>query len=108
MFTEVNGKPVRGIISDVQFSKINGNVTATLASPDFLQGQEGRNEIVQGRGIYTSQVETIDVVEGQLVITTRNSAYIVEGEVNIWEVVLEKQRALRLLEEIKAQVTNEE
>lgn len=91
MFDKVNGKPVRGVLTDVQFSKIQGNCTAILSSPDFCDGQEGRNELVEGRSIYTSAIESIDVVEGQLVIVTLNSAYIVEGEIGIWEITLQKR-----------------
>lgn len=90
MFENVNGKPVRGVLSDVKFHRENGNCTGTLVSPDFCDGQEGRNELVQDRGMYTSTIESIDVVEGQLVIVTLNSAYIIEGPLDIWEVVLEK------------------
>jgi hypothetical protein len=88
MFDEVKGKPVRGILTDVSFHRDLGNCTGILSSPDFCEGQEGRNELVQGRSIYTSTVESIDVVEGQLVIVTKFSAYIIEGSLSIWEEVL--------------------
>lgn len=84
----VQGKPIRGIISDVQFSTAEGTVTALLESPDFCQGETGRNEITQGRSIRTSRVLAFDVVEGQLMVITMNSAYIVDGEIGIWEETL--------------------
>jgi hypothetical protein len=91
MFDEVKGKPLRGIISDVQYSRVIGNCTAILESPDLLEGQEGRNELTTGRSIYTSNVEAIDVVEGQLVVVTKNSAYIVNGEIGVLEITLAKR-----------------
>ena len=91
MFEEVQGKPVRGILNQVQFSKVQGNCTAILVSEDLCQGEEGRNPLYQGRSIYTSEVESFDVIEGQLVIVTRNSAYIVEGSIGIWEITAQKR-----------------
>lgn len=90
MLTEVQGKPVRGIISDVAFNRERGNCSAILASEDFLQGTPGRHELVQGRDMTTSKVVGIDVIEGQLVLVTKYSAYIVEGQIQIWEVIVEE------------------
>ncbi len=90
MFEEVKGKPVRGILSNCSFMKERGNIHGILVSADFCEGQEGRNPLTQGRSIHTSTVESIDVVDGQLVFVTRNSAYIVEGDINIWEVTMSK------------------
>lgn len=85
MFEEVQDKPVRGILSGVQYSRINGRCTGTLESPDFCGGEEGRNYLPQGESIYTSVVKGFEVVEGQLVIVTTYSAYIVEGPISIRE-----------------------
>ncbi len=93
MFTEVQGKPLRGILTNVQFNRGTGRCNGVLASPDFCEGEEGRNYLGEGNPIFTSTVESLDVVEGQLVFVTRNSAYIIEGSVGIWEVVLESAMA---------------
>lgn len=90
MFEEVKGKPVRGILSNVSFMRERGNLTGILTSPDFCEGQEGRNHLTQGRNIHTSTIQAIDVVEGQLVVVTRNSAYVIEGSIAIWEEVMKE------------------
>ena len=69
----------RGILSDAILTEV-GNLTGTLISEDFCAGEEGRNLLLQGHPIYTSSVVKVDIVEGQLVVFTRNSAYVIEGE----------------------------
>lgn len=81
MFETVQGKTLRGILSGVRYNQAAGTCTGVLESPDFCEGEPGRNELVQGRSIYTSTVECITVVEGQLVIVTRYSAYVIEGTI---------------------------
>jgi hypothetical protein len=68
----------RGIISNAIVAD-NGSVHAKLVSDDLLSHEQGRNPLTTGGTIRTSQLQSIDVVEGQLVINTRNSSYIVEG-----------------------------
>lgn len=75
----------RGLISDVAFSTYTGKAYATLVSEDFCAGEEGRNTLEQGRSMYTSKVKSIDVVDGQLVLSTRYSKYLVEGNITILE-----------------------
>jgi hypothetical protein len=94
MLEEVQGKPVRGILSCVQFSPITGKCYATLESPDFCQGEEGRNELTQGKPIHTSTVRSFDVVEGQLVIVTEYSAYIIEGTIDVMAPATTKSEGL--------------
>ena len=62
MFEEVKGKALRGILSNVTFNNAQGNMTGILVSEDFCHGMEGRNPLTQGRSIYTSVIEHIDVV----------------------------------------------
>lgn len=99
MFTEVQGKPLRGILSNVQFNRTVGNCVAIFASSDYCEGQEGRNPSYPNSPWYTSTVEAFDVVEGQLVIITEYSCYIVEGQVGILEVTAERLNK-ELLEEL--------
>ncbi len=83
MFTEVQGKPVRGILEKVSYRPLTGQCYGDMVSDDFCYGEKGRNNLEQGWNIYTSTVLAFDCVEGQLVIVTKNSAYIVEGVITI-------------------------
>ena len=74
-------KPIRGIISGVFIDPFTNRAYATLESPDLCEGEVLRNPLTRGEGIHTSAVQSIDVVEGQLVLSTTYSRYIVEGAV---------------------------
>ena len=63
-------KELRGIISDAVIS-LNGRCYGTLVS--------------EGRDIVTSTVLNVDVNEGQLLLETKNSVYIIEGEVKLFQ-----------------------
>ena len=76
-------KPIRGIISGVVIDSFTNRASATLESSDLCEGEASRNPLTQGEGIYTSAVQSIDVVEGQLILSTTYSRYIVEGAVQL-------------------------
>jgi hypothetical protein len=83
MIESVQGKPLRGILSGVTYSKVQNRCFGILESPDLCEGEVGRNRLEQGMSIHTSAVQGYDVVEGQLVIITTFSAYIVEGSITV-------------------------
>lgn len=95
MFDEVNGKPVRGVLANVRYSRMAGNCVGTLVSPDFCEGQEGRNYLEKGEGVLTSGVVSFNIVEDKLVIETYNSAYVVEGTIETGELHLSKSMGLK-------------
>jgi hypothetical protein len=72
----------RGIIANAVIAS-NGRCQGTLVSPDNNAGEEGRHTLTQGGPIDTSPVITIDVIEGQLVLKTMNSQYLIEGSVRL-------------------------
>ena len=72
----------RGIIANAVIMS-NGRCQATLVSPDNNAGEQGRRTITQGGLIDTSPVISIDVIEGQLIIKTMNSQYLIEGEIKL-------------------------
>lgn len=81
MFDEVNGKPVRGVLSNVLFPAGFNFCFGTLTSSDYCEGEPERYSLGTGEVMCTSDVVSIQVVEGQLVLETLNSAYIVEGSI---------------------------
>jgi hypothetical protein len=83
MFDQVQGKPLRGILSNVTYCPVTGKCYGILESPDFCEGEEGRNELPVGGEMFTSVILGFDVVEGQLVAITTYSCYIIEGNVKI-------------------------
>lgn len=70
----------RCILSDVVLWA-SGEASAIVVSEDSLGEEEGRNPLYQGQRMKTSAVVNTDVVEGQLVMTTVNSKYLIEGPV---------------------------
>lgn len=70
----------RGILSNVTIVP-NGRAVATLVSEDFCAGEVDRYPLTQGGIVTTSTVLAIDLVEGQLILKTENSSYIVEGSI---------------------------
>ena len=74
----------RAILANVTLvSYPNGATRAVgnMISEDFKAGQPARNPLHQGEQIRTSEVQSIDVIEGQLVINTSFSTYIVAGSI---------------------------
>ena len=76
-------KPIRGIISEVVIDTFTNRASAILESSALCEGEITRNPLTQGEGIYTSKVQSIDVVEGQLILNTTYSRYIVDGAVQL-------------------------
>jgi hypothetical protein len=74
----------RGILKDVVLDN-DGRAHATLASIDLNAGEEGRNTLLEDEVIKTSGVTGFDVIDGQLVMATENSNYLIEGEVLMGE-----------------------
>lgn len=85
----------RAILSDVAINE-QGNALATLSSVDNYGGEEGRHYIGEpGMSMHTSAVLGFDVVEGQLVMKTLNSNYLIEGGVVTYPgLILDMQKSL--------------
>ena len=74
----------RGILADVVICE-QGRASATLVSQDNYAGEPGRHSLGGAGGpMHTSLVLGFDVVDGQLVMETRNSNYIIEGKVTTY------------------------